>query len=614
MGAYVPDGRDLAAWLADGPRRAKAASEEEASPKGGSTSRSESPTASSTMPARSRLPLELILQIAQYLVEPLPHALPFASSHDVPVASSSSSIPSPTAISSHSALLPPGYNIDRPSYLAVLHLSSLSLSLRRLLAPLVWQQVLINRSDRLGKLRSLVVDYYQRLASSFSDVDRLLYPLPLVRVLRIEMPDRYLSFDQEILRHLLRSGLNASTGGLHTLVWDAEMLPSPAIWKLLGEGEKMLGLEAELQQRKCRTLDRDQIRALANSGRGEGMFYNPDHPRIRTARRRSGSRGSSNSDTTSSDGASKVGDIEVDDMTFESLSLASAGQQRNSRPPRPCANHQQQMSALQRRSPSRPPLPRGLHSVSINCKVFWSLHSEMSRLRSLQHLHLTSFDSHLLPPHLPGLLISLHRPLRSISLSSSKTSLLHDWDLIRRGVLSRLEWMDVYPVTPEWPLVQGLRSAARSLRGLRLILDVSGSFGNFDRLWRDLVTGDDFDRYGEDGQGEISQAPRRLGDSSGGGGDDDVGDDEDITIDESEATLAAPTSQPPHDRATIFSRLEWLVVDPFPQQNTAPSFVAFLETCCPSLKWLNGRRIDQVPKGLEMWDFDPQRISGAFPY
>lgn len=128
------------------------------------------------------------------------------------------------------------------------------------------------------------------------------------------------------------------------------------------------------------------------------------------------------------------------------------------------------------------------------------------------------------------------------------------------------------------------------------------------------MTGDDFDRYGEDDQGEISRAPRRLGDSSGGGGDDDVRDDEDITIDESEVTLAAPTSQPPHDRATIFSRLEWLVVDPFPQQNTAPSFVPFLETCCPSLKWLNGRRIDQVPKGLEMWDFDPQRISGAFPY
>lgn len=126
-----------------------------------------------------------------------------------------------------------------------------------------------------------------------------------------------------------------------------------------------------------------------------------------------------------------------------------------------------------------------------------------------------------------------------------------------------------------------------------------------------MVTGADLNQYGEDDASE-DRAPRRLGDGRHDHDDDFDLDGED---DEQDDMIHPPApADPSHPRATLFPHLERLVVDPFPQQNTAPSFTAFLETCCPKLKWLNGKRIDEMPEGLETWHFDPSNMSGAFPY
>lgn len=543
MGACLPDRQDLARILAEG---TVARSTTKPSQHSGNAPTPDRKVASVALPS------EILLQIAHYLVQPAPNALPFASSHEAP-ASATASV----------SMMPAEHQEDKESFLAVLALSSLSVTMRQLLAPLIWQEVLIQRTDRLGKLRT-IAEYYQRLASSFSEVGRLVYPLPLVRVLRIQLPDRYLSFDQEILRHLLRSGINPSNS-LHTLVWDSELLPGPAIWRMLGEDEKMPGLEAQLHERKQKTLNRDQIREIANSGRGEGIFV----PR--------------NSHASSTSHSERIGRSLRERV--EALSLAGQGE-RCRLPAADTISADDDLFATpstnspRSRSRSRSPGPvKGLQSLSLHCKVFYGGHIEMGRLRSLRHLHLTSFESHLLPPHLPSLLISLHRPLKSISLSSSKTSLLHDWDLIQRGVFRGLEWLDVYPVTPEWPLAEGLRSAGGSLRGLRLILDVSGSFGHFDRLWKDL-----------------SSPPEQEGEKTR------------VVAESCAEADQSPVGALPH--------LEWLIVDPFPQQNTAPSFEAFLKSC-PRLRWLNGRKVDHsdgAPPGLDLWDFNPDKLSGAFPY
>ncbi|CAO1632280.1 unnamed protein product [Parajaminaea phylloscopi] len=570
MGAYLPDGRDLARALAVGYTTARRSS---------GVSSSEESSAQST--ALTRLPLELFLHIASYLVEPIPQALPFASS---PAASS--------VYSNVTSMMSPEYQPDEEGYIALLRLSSLSLSLRQVLAPLVWQEILIQRNDRLGKLRT-IADYYQRLASSFSEIGRLPYPLPLIRILRIQLPDQYLSFDQEVLRHLLRSGINPRNS-LHTLVWDSELLPGPAIWRMLGEGEKMPGLEAELQHRKQKTLNQDQIRDLANSGHGIGAFQQADA-----------------SDTNNVPDPASVVDSTLQGhegtrhqpqstekaIDLDSLSLNRYFERR--RPTRRAtleasaddlftvADSSPRSASSRSRSASPAP-PKGLQSLSLHCKVFYGGHIDMGRLRSLRHLHLTSFESHLLPPHLPSLLISLHRPLRSISLSSSKTSLLHDWDLIQRGVFSGLEFLDIYPVTPEWPLAEGLRSTGRNLRGLRLILDINGGFGNFDRLWRELA------------QSASTSSSQSNSKSQPSG-----------IYPQSNAKMAQCGSP-----VGAFPELEFLIVDPFPQENTAPSFAAFLASC-PRLRWLNGRRLrseDGAPPGLELWDFNPDKLSSALPY
>lgn len=474
------------------------------------------------------LPLELLLLAAEHLVPSAQHKV-----EDFQPDSSAG--PSCT-------------QEDHANFSTVLRLSSINTAMRRLLAPLIWQDMTIRRPDRLGKLRTLM-DYYQRLASSASEIGRMVYPLPLVRSLRILMPDQYQSLDQEILRHLIRSGINPSHS-LRTLEWDAEMLPGPMVWRMVGATEKMEGLEEILAERKERTLSREQIREIAYSGSATALYQPRDG---RTLQSGSAIRAMSISPSSRSAGSSR-----------------SSSRSRSRSPP-----------------VDQPP---GLQSLSISCRIFYAGNIDMSRLRSLRHLRLTSYDSHLLPSHLPSILVSLYRPLESISMSTSKTSLLHDVDLIQRGCFRRLKSLDLYAVTPEWPLCEGLRSAGKTLKHLRLILDVSGSFSNFDNLFKALTR--------PHGESHSEACPSVVEDQ------EDVGDNDDVCPscnDCSSSTLGAL----PH--------LESLTIDPFPQQNTAPSFTRFLQSC-PKLKLLNGRRLDLLPPGLEMWDFTPERRSGALFY
>lgn len=568
MSAYLSDRKMLSRALPEGMLNAKPCSS------------AASRVASKGPPERrahsfSQLPIELFIKIASYLVKAVSRALPFRSFRGA-----STFAPDSTTMMSSE------YHMDREGYLALLHLSSLSLSLRQALAPLAWQDVLIQRNDRLGRLRS-IADYYQRLESSFSGVGRLPFPLPLIRILRIQLPDQYLSFNQEILRHLLRSGVNPRYS-LHTLVWDSELLPNPAIWRMLGEVEQMPGLEAELQQRKERTLNRDQIREMAHSGQAETAFV----PKSQSPPDGSYDH-AVGSNLALGDGRRKSLEWDARPPTsynsrrrnLRASGIDISGNDIFALAPSPPS------SSSSRSHSTSPAPPKGLQSLSLNCKVFYGGHIDIARLRSLRHLHLTSFDSYLLPPHLPSLLISLHLPLKSIALSSSKTSLLHDWDLIQRGVFTGLEFLDVYPVTPEWPLAEGLRSAGSTLRGLRLILDVSGSFSNFDRLWRDLTAP----------MAEAWAGQHRLV--------------ENVRVNKAFAERVN-MNQHATSKLGALSKLEFLVVDPLPQQNTAPSFVAFLKSCL-RLRWLNGRRIrqrDGAPPGLELCDFNPDKLSGTMPY
>ncbi|PWN52414.1 hypothetical protein IE53DRAFT_326705 [Violaceomyces palustris] len=189
-----------------------------------------------------------------------------------------------------------------------------------------------------------------------------------------------------------------------------------------------------------------------------------------------------------------------------------------------------------------------LEVLRIDCKTFWGGHRDLSLLTRLKSLTMTGYESHLLPPHLPNLLRSTR--LEKLCMSSSKTSILHQTDLISEGVFSNLSSLQVYPVTPEPPLQLALLSARETLTDLELNLDISPHLNNFDNLWKGLS------------QGRMKS-------------------------------------------------LERLTVDPHPQQNTAPSFVEFLSST-PSLKLINGRKVDGLPPcgGI----FDPDHRTGLFFY
>lgn len=398
------------------------------------------------------------------------------------------------------------------AFRGLLQLSSACKAYRSLLAPLLWHSVHFHHPRHFGEFVQLMKTY-KSISSPVCAIAgpctgatpafawRQEYPLRLIRELHLVMPQKYPGFNQGLLVTLLRDGMNHS---LRHVIWEAEELPAASTLKaMVAEDVHVPGKRRKSPVRQpheeekgglaCEIEQADIVR-WTRAGR-DGESY-PAEDLLSPVRREP---------------------IEAHDGAHD----------------------------------------EGMSSLSVNCKCFWPGHASLSHFTSLQHIRLTYYDLFLLPPHLASLLQNLRQPLLSLSMSTSKTSLFHSTPLINAGCFDHLQILDLYPVTPEYPLPQAICRSRKSLRILRLILDISANFANFDNLWKVLTGG------------------------GGTGDDDDTG---------------------PMDA------LEVLHVDPMPQQNTAPSFVAFVEAC-PRLEWINGRRKNSFAPGMET--VNPDEITSA---
>lgn len=550
-----------------------------------SSTQSSFSSASSSSTLRSTLPLEIIALIARELSaasEPT-DAPPWLTALYAHTLHESSSTRTPAMNAAHRAMLA---------------LSATCKAYRALLAPAIWRAAHFRHPRHLGELLALMRNY-RALASPLhrrrpppTGLGRLSdtgnqaqgsatgprrrspspasewawnegFPLRLVHELHITMPQRYPGFAQELLVELLRNGMNHN---LAHVVWEAEELPAGSALRAMvrprdhtdgrrrasietrgqssgynGEifipssspDNKMLGLGAEVGTEEV-------VEWMRNSRDGEAF---PSGPAFRLS---------------SSDGQPHL-----------PADAAAAEEEEPNEDDGGCC---------------------GLTSLSINCKCFWPGHPALQLLRTLRHLRLINYDLFLLPPHLPALLQNLERPLLSLSLSTSKTSLLHSLPLVMSGCFDRLEVLDLFPVTPEFPLPQAIRRMRRTLRVLRLNIDISANFANYDAFWR-ILTGDDEDE--SEGENGTSSAASR------------------------QRAYAAHSSEPQREydietSAAPMEALEALHIDPLPQPNTAPSFAAFVARGSPRLRYINGKRKDSFAPGMH--DVDPDYITSALAY
>lgn len=398
------------------------------------------------------------------------------------------------------------------NFKALLQLSSTCKSFRSILAPLIWHTVHFHHPRHFGEFVQLM-KRYKSISSPLSAIVgaspesqsyawKHEYPLRLVKEIYLVMPQRYPGFDQGLLVALLRDGMQSS---LKHVIWEAEELPAASTLKALVAHDYYSTIkQVEISDRQpafglASEIDENDIVEWTRSSRDGEAFPTKGHL------------------------------IPLDEMPLNSSEANSEAE------------------------------TNGLVSLSINCKCFWPGHAALSNFSTLRHLHLTYYDLFLIPPHLPALLQHLHQPLLSLSMSTSKTSLFHSIPLINLGCFDHLQLLDLYPVTPEFPLPQAIRRCRKTLRILRLVMDISANFVNFDNLWK-ILAGDDY---------ASSEGSEMVG---------------------------------------SMEALEVLHVDPMPQQNTAPSFVSFVEAC-PKLEWVNGRRRDSFAPGME--PINPDDITSA---
>ncbi|TKY90709.1 hypothetical protein EX895_000707 [Sporisorium graminicola] len=395
---------------------------------------------------------------------------------------------------------------------ALLSLSSASKSFRNTLVPLIWHTIVIRTPQHLPRLAALLRSYdtlsvrstspQQRRRSSsptsrlaFTEGVGLRHPCPHIRSIVVSIPDKYMDLDQSYLLTLLRSLDLARTQQLEHLYWSAEAVPNPAIWPLLGPSLKSLELDGR-------------------------TFYQ-------------GHRGMAGLECLES--FKMVG--------YESTLLPSGV----------VALFQAQSIADGMQGVQVTELPEGAEleerrnrgeSVSPSVELQASTAGEPHR--QARHLYL---DPQPPTPPPPRPSPDKRTRLTHLSLSTSKTSLFHQHALAATSAFAGLTHLDLFPITPEPPLSLSIVTAASTLTHLRLVLDISGAFANYDKLWADLT----------------GQLPL----------------------------------------------LEWLEVDPMPQQNTAPSFWDFVEQA-PRLRWINGRDVQSFPPCFG--GFDPGNPSGALPF
>ncbi|SPO21071.1 uncharacterized protein UTRI_00548 [Ustilago trichophora] len=436
------------------------------------------------------LPAEIIYQIGRHLLHPVSATSP----HHL-----NTSFPCAHAHAPYTPICTP--TTPLPSTLVAL--SSASVAFRNTLAPLIWYTLVIKSPQHLPRLAALLKNYDTLSTRSSSpsatrqnpsptspsstktsesehrfrssDVG-LRNPLSNIKSIVVSIPDKYPDLDQSFLISLLRSMSLPETHQLQHLYWSAEAAPHPAIW----------------------TLVAPSLRSLDVDGR---TFYH-------------GHKGWA--------GLERLESLRL--VGYESTLLPGGvvallqGQHG--------VNRGGESKVLVREMPEGmvddEPMGSGVLSPVIELQ-----HSTAASPRRVaQHLYLdrtptiSPTSTQTLPSttvlHAQDISQSQNR-LRHLSLSSSKTSILHQPALITSCSFSTITCLDIYAVTPESPLSQALISTSSTLTHLRLVLDISGAFANFNALWSDL------------------------------------------------------TGKLPH--------LAWLEVDPMPQQNTAPSFWDFVEGC-----------------------------------
>lgn len=449
------------------------------------------------------LPAEIIYQIATHLVSSS-HA-PFHSSTEVRPAA----FPCEHAFPPYASLLPNSSDLH-----ALLSLSSSNRAFRNTLVPLVWHTIVIRTPQHLPRLAALLKSYdtlsvrstspqrhrKSSLPSSDLMAGGLRHPLPHIRSIHVSMPDKYMDLDQSYLLTLLRSMHLSQTYQLDHLHWSAEAAPNPAIWSVLAPSLKSLELDGRTFYQGHRGMEGlERLESFKMVGFESKLLPSGAVGVFWRQRRDEGGVGEEEELREVPEGEEEEGRrgspvVELQSVTPERKRQARHLYLDPSPPPPPSAG----------------PDPHPQHAASPS---------------------------------------TTHTRLKHLSLSTSKTSLFHQQSLLRSSAFQGLTHIDIYPITPQPPLSLSLISTASTLTHLRLVLDISGAFANYDALWSDLT-------------GKLPQ-------------------------------------------------LEWLEIDPMPQQNTAPSFGRFVEEA-PRLRWINGKEVGTFPPCFG--DFDPGKSSGALPF
>lgn len=449
------------------------------------------------------LPAEIVFHIATFLLPTSPSTSPFPCKHCSPP---------------YTALAPAGSSIA-----ALLSLSSASRSFRNTLLPLIWHTIVIRTPQHLPRLSALLKNYDTLSVRSLSpssgplrtssspsptpDPSKvgLRHPLPHIKSIIISIPDKYLDFDQSFLLSLLRSLHLTRTQQLEHLSWSAEAVPNPAIWPLLSPSLKSLEVDGRtFYQGHKGIAGLERLESLRFTGYESTLLPNGVVALLK------GDRGCEN-----------LGDEWICQDIERDANGLDLGRGRRQSP----------IEDLQRSSTSPPRRQaQGLY------------------LDPPPSSHPSLATSSSFPPHSPTTSRTCTR-LKHLSLSSSKTSLLHHPSLLPSLSLHPLTCLDIYAITPSPPLPSTILLLSSTLTHLRLILDISGAFSNYNSLWFSLT----------------SHLPSLI----------------------------------------------WLQVDPMPQQNTAPSFWDFVQSC-GRLEWINGRRRESFPPCFG--GFDPDHSSGALPF
>lgn len=175
-------------------------------------------------------------------------------------------------------------------------------------------------------------------------------------------------------------------------------------------------------------------------------------------------------------------------------------------------------------------------------------------------------------------------------------------------------------MTPESPLRESLIQSGKTVRHLKICLDVSGAFGNFDKLWialtnkMEVLETLDIEPYPQVSSTN-EQSRWMLSRLLGTNKPELVAQLHAHSAIELTRLLAKWFSHLLHC-VLSFAVAAWVLVSATMtcnpnQQNTAPSFQAFVESC-PKLLQINGRRIDQLPPCFT--PFDPDNRTSALAY